>query len=109
MPTIVPLMFGFGGPPGGAPGGAPGAVPGGAPCGPCWGVFIMSIVPLNFGAAPPLRLKPHFEHVADVSGFCVPQFGQNTPDLLWENAERGRATTTGRRAMTIARASRGAA
>jgi hypothetical protein len=24
------------------------------------GAFIISIVPLNFGAAAPLRLKPHF-------------------------------------------------
>jgi hypothetical protein len=41
-------------------------------------LFIISIVPLNFGAAPAFKLKLHFEHVADVSGFCVPQFGQNT-------------------------------
>jgi hypothetical protein len=33
---------------------------------------------LNFGAAAPFRLKVHFEHVAAVSGFWVPQFGQNT-------------------------------
>ena len=89
MPTIVPLMFTLGGPAGGgAPGGAPGgAAPGGAPgaggCCPC-GLFIISMVPLNLGAAPPLRLKPHFEQVADVSGFCVPQFGQNNADLACE-------------------------
>jgi hypothetical protein len=41
----------------------------------------MSIVPLNFGAAAPLRLKPHFVHVDAVSEFCVPQFGQNTQHL----------------------------
>ena len=64
MPTIVPLSEAapLGGPPGA--GGA-----GGWAGGCCWGLFIMSIVPLNFGAAPPLRLKPHFVHVADVSGF----------------------------------------
>jgi len=38
----------------------------------------MSIVPLNFGAAAPFRLKPHFWHLAPLSSFCVPQFGQNT-------------------------------
>lgn len=83
IPTIVPLMFGFGGAAGGAAcggaaGGAPGGAAGGAP-----GWFIINIVPLNFGAAPPLRLKPHFEHAGDVSGFCVPQFGQNTARLPW--------------------------
>jgi hypothetical protein len=41
----------------------------------------MSIVPLNFGAAAPLRLNPHFVHVDAVSEFCVPQFGQNTQHL----------------------------
>jgi hypothetical protein len=41
----------------------------------------MSIVPLNFGAAAPFRLNPHLEHVVAVSGFCVPQFGQNTRHL----------------------------
>jgi hypothetical protein len=41
----------------------------------------MSIVPLNFGAAAPLRLKPHFVHVDADSEFCVPQFGQNTQHL----------------------------
>lgn len=88
MPTIVPLMLGLGGAPGGAPGllgaggGPPGAAPGAA--GGCpGGWFIINIVPLNFGAAPPLRLKPHFEHAGDVSGFCVPQLGQNTARLHW--------------------------
>ncbi len=64
-------MPGAGGPPGepGAPG-MPAMPPG-------W--FIMSIVPLNFGAAAaPFRAKLHFEHVWAVSGFWVPQFGQNT-------------------------------
>jgi len=46
-----------------AAGGAGGA--GGAPAG--W--FIMSIVPLNFGAEAPFRLKEHLEHVCAVSGF----------------------------------------
>ncbi len=45
----------------------------------------MSIVPLNFGAAAPLRLKPHFWHVLKPSSFCVPQFGQNTLDYLRYN------------------------
>ncbi len=86
-PTIVPLSLlgtppgggpaGLGGPPGigggapaagigggGAPGiggpagagAAPGAIGGAEPPWPC----IISIVPLNFGAAAPLRLKVHF-------------------------------------------------
>lgn len=50
-------------------GGAPGAPPG-------W--FIMSIVPLNFGAAPVLSAKLHLAQVCAVSVFWVPQFGQNT-------------------------------
>jgi len=37
----------------------------------------MSIVPLNFGAAAPLMLNPHLVQVVAVSGFLVPQFGQN--------------------------------
>jgi hypothetical protein len=53
-----------------------GAAPGAPP-----GVFIMSIVPLNLGAAAPFRLKPHFVQAVAVSGFWVPQFGQNTPHL----------------------------
>ena len=86
-PTIVPFSL-LGGPaapaaPGTAEagrgaGGAPAAGPGGgvgtgrAPgaagaAEPGW--FIMSMVPLNFGAAAPLTLKLHFEHVAAVSGF----------------------------------------
>jgi hypothetical protein len=96
-PTIVPLSL-LGGPaapaapgtadPGGrGPGtGAAGAgggvgtgraAPGAGAAEPGW--FIINIVPLNFGAAAPLTLKLHFEHVAAVSGFWVPQFGQNTP------------------------------
>ena len=39
------------------------------------------MVPLNFGAAAPFRLKLHFEQVGAASGFWVPQFGQNTPHL----------------------------
>lgn len=87
--TIVPLKAGFlpgSGPvgPGGGPGGAAGeggAGLGGAAPGAPPGVFIMSIVPLNFGAAAPFRLKPHFVQAVAVSGFWVPQFGQNTPHL----------------------------
>lgn len=83
--SIVPLNAAFAG--GGAGGGAAGAGAGtagragaaGAFC-----AFIMSIVPLNLGAEAPLRLKPHLEQTAAVSGFCVPQFGQNTPHLLRE-------------------------
>ena len=65
---------------GGAAAGAPGAGTRGPRCGsrfraPGW--FIMSMVPLNLGAAAPLMLKPHFVQVVAVSGFFVPQFGQN--------------------------------
>lgn len=77
-PTImVPFIAGLGGAGGGGVAG-PGAGRGGvaAP-----GVFIMSMVPLNFGAAAPFKLKPHLLHAAAVSGFWVPQFGQNTPHL----------------------------
>jgi hypothetical protein len=66
----------FGGAAGGAPGGGgAGCAPGGGFCGTDW--FIISIVPLNFGAAAPLMLKPHLTQVVAVSGFFVPQFGQN--------------------------------
>lgn len=86
-PTIVPfsLLGGAAGPGGrGAPGAAGPAGGGDAPaagaggCAPKAGGiggalppgwFIMSIVPLNFGAAAPFRLKLHFEHVGAVSGF----------------------------------------
>jgi hypothetical protein len=47
--------------------------------GACW--FIISIVPLNFGAAAPFRLNPHFLQVVAESSFSVPQFGQNKPHL----------------------------
>jgi len=63
---------------GGAAAGAAGA--GGATGAPGFaapGWFIMSIVPLNLGAAAPLMLNPHFVQVVAVSGFFVPQFGQN--------------------------------
>src|SRR5271166_2850836 len=36
------------------------------------------MVPLNFGATTPFRAKLHLEQVSATSGFCVPQFGQNT-------------------------------
>ena len=52
----------------------------------------MSIVPLNFGADAPFKLKPHLEQTAAVSGFCVPQFGQNTPHLLASEQSTLRAT-----------------
>jgi hypothetical protein len=55
------------------------------------GAFIISIVPLNFGAAAPLRLNPHFLQVFDASSFSVPQFGQNTlsPPVHPARAARG--------------------
>jgi hypothetical protein len=100
-PTIVPFNLLGGGPAGrggiagaapagGAPGGGAAGVPptpGGNPPACC---DDMSIVPLNFGAAAPFRLKLHFVHVWAVSGFCVPQFGQNTePPLLVRTKPRG--------------------
>jgi hypothetical protein len=63
---------------GGVPVGGVGATgAAGAPGFAAPGWFIMSIVPLNFGAAAPLMLNPHFVQVLAVSGFLVPQFGQN--------------------------------
>jgi hypothetical protein len=72
-PTIVPFSLLGGGPAGrGGPGGAAGApaagggAAGGAPGAgvPGAGVwFIISIVPLNLGAAAPFKLKLHFVHV----------------------------------------------
>ena len=104
-PTIVPFNLLGGGPAGrggiagapaagGAPGGgAPGTgpgvppTPGGRPPACCDDI---SIVPLNFGAAAPFKLKLHFVHVWAVSGFCVPQFGQNTePPLVGFEKPRG--------------------
>ncbi len=82
-PTMVPFNL-LGGPAapadaglGAAPGGAAGAAGAAGPTAGGW--FIINIVPLNFGAAAPLMLKPHLEQVCAVSGFWVPQFGQNTP------------------------------
>jgi hypothetical protein len=40
--------------------------------------FIISIVPLNLGAAAPFKLKLHLLQAGADSGFWVPQFGQNT-------------------------------
>lgn len=85
-PIIVPLSFGLGSEAagagaaaGGAPGIAPGAAAGGAPGAPgTLAAFIISIVPLNFGAELPFRLNPHFWQVVAVSGFWAPQLGQNT-------------------------------
>ena len=68
----MPRSGGPGGP-GGPAGGAPGVPARGAP-----GVFIMSMVPLNLGAAALFRLNPHFLQVVAGSAFSVPQFGQNT-------------------------------
>lgn len=45
------------------------------------GSWLISMVPLNLGAAAPLRLKPHLTHVDAASEFCVPQLGQNTQHL----------------------------
>jgi hypothetical protein len=94
-PSIVPLSIGRPAEP--APGGAPGAgepmggaaaggAAAGAPGAPGGrlspaGAFIISIVPLNLGAAAPFRLNPHFLQVVAASSFSVPQFGQNTPHL----------------------------
>ena len=88
-PSIVPFSWGLGlGAAAGAP--APGAPAPGAGAPPAagappppgrgtfGGAFIISIVPLNLGAAAPFKLKPHLVHVDAVSSFCVPQFGQNT-------------------------------
>jgi hypothetical protein len=70
-PTIVPLMLGFAG--------AAGAGAGAAGAG---GVFTISIVPLNLGAAAGFMLVLHPLQVVAPSGFCVPQLGQNTSGLL---------------------------
>jgi hypothetical protein len=52
----------------------------------------MSIVPLNLGAAAPPRLNPHLLQALTLSGFCVPQFGQNTLlDLRSDGAAYGAA------------------
>jgi hypothetical protein len=93
-PIIVPFSFGLGAAgaaagaaaagPGGACGGAPGAGAGAAlgaapGRGTAGAAFIISMVPLNFGAADAaFRAKPHFAHAFAVSWFCAPQFGQNT-------------------------------
>ena len=60
----------------GAAGGAAGGA-GAAGFAACAAWFVISIVPLNFGAAAPLMLNPHLVQVVAVSGFFVPQFGQN--------------------------------
>ena len=85
-PTIVPfslLGMGAGGAITGASGaagggteaGRGGAAAAGAPAGgamPGW--FIMSMVPLNLGAAAPLIANEHRVHAVAVSEFSVPQF-----------------------------------
>src|SRR6187549_1538410 len=80
-PSMVPLSFegtvpaGAGLTPPAAAGAGAGAPLGrGTPC----GAFIINMVPLNFGAAAPFKLKPHFLQVFELSSFSVPQFGQNT-------------------------------
>jgi hypothetical protein len=91
-PTIVPFnLFAAGGGaapvadgtalagPGAGVGAAP--APGFAPgVGSVPGWFIMSIVPLNFGTAPPPAFNAvlHCAQVVAVSGLLDPQFGQNT-------------------------------
>ena len=82
--------MGMGG--GAAPGGA--GMGGGADGG-CW---LISIVPLNRGAAAPFNWNPHLVQLVAVSEFCVPQFGQNTNHLPRHHASvvcirraRGRA------------------
>ncbi len=77
-PSMVPLSAGRAAGAGAGAGPPAGAASGGLGAG---GAFIISIVPLNFGAAEPFRLNPHFVQVVAVSGFCVPQFGQNTSHL----------------------------
>jgi hypothetical protein len=60
------------------------------------GGWFISIVPLNFGAAAPFRLKLHLLQVCAVSGFWVPQFGQNTRQPPWapKRAARGKGPRT---------------
>lgn len=77
-PSIVPLSLGFGA--AGAPPGAGGAAP--SPGLGIVGAFIISMVPLNLGAAEPFKLKPHLTQLFALSSFCVPQFGQNTRPYL---------------------------
>lgn len=68
---------------GGAGNGANGANGDAGAVGGCW---LISMVPLNFGAAAPFKLKPHFVQVVACSVFCVPQFGQNTRNSSHEPA-----------------------
>jgi hypothetical protein len=113
-PTIVPLsLLGIGagpaaappGPAAAGPGAGGGPAPGGAapaagagPPGRGPGLFIMSIVPLNLGAAAPFNAKLHFAHVVALSAFWVPQFGQNTraPRV---KSERGGSRVTKKRSL----------
>jgi hypothetical protein len=74
-------MFGFAaGAAAGGGGAARGAAGGGGAGGAAAsaGLFIINIVPLNFGAPPAFKAKPHLVQLVVVSAFCVPQFGQNT-------------------------------
>ena len=83
-PTIVPFSLlggpaapaapgtadpGRGSPPTGGGGAGTGCAAGAGAGVAAPGWFIISMVPLNFGAAAPLTLKLHFEHVAAASGF----------------------------------------
>ncbi len=71
---------------GGAGRGASGASGGRGATGAVGGCWLINIVPLNFGAAAPFKLKPHFVQVVACSVFCVPQFGQNTRKTSHEPA-----------------------
>jgi hypothetical protein len=79
-PIMVAFMRGFAPGPAAFGAGAPLGVPAaGEPGrGTMGGALTINMVPLNFGAAAPFRLKPHFWHAVALSSFCVPQFGQNT-------------------------------
>lgn len=84
IPTMVPFIWRRmagesmdAGPPAGGTGVA--GLAGGAP--PATGEFIISMVPLNFGAAAPFKLKPQLPQVVAESGFWAPQFGQYKPHL----------------------------
>src|SRR6478609_1776369 len=90
-PIMVPLRdppFGAAAgacPEGACPGGAGAAAAGAAGAGAASGLAVafITIVPLNraWGALAP-RSKPHWAHLASLSAFLVPQFGQNTKSVL---------------------------
>src|SRR6478735_684253 len=90
-PIMVPLRdppFGAAAgacPEGACPVGAGAAAAGAAAAGAASGLAVafITIVPLNraWGALAP-RSKPHWAHLASLSAFLVPQFGQNTKSVL---------------------------